>query len=195
MGYSQHAGVVIVADGTEAADKRLARVLVNDCASGVMRHADAGYELAVETAKRFGLPLLAGTGVLESAEHATSEADRIGSGVPKAVPYKLRHFKYMVERVRQDPISVTMLQVRGNDVMELLGIPPGPKVGLILQALFEEVLDDPAKNTREHLSGRIHDLSILSEAELKKLAEHGKERKEEAEAARDRELKEKYWVA
>ena len=57
MGYSQHAGVVIVADGTEAADKRLARVLVNDCASGVVRHADAGYELAIETAKRFGLRL------------------------------------------------------------------------------------------------------------------------------------------
>ncbi len=57
MGYSQHAGVVIVADGTEAAEKRLARVLVNDCASGVMRHADAGYELAIETAKRFGLRL------------------------------------------------------------------------------------------------------------------------------------------
>jgi urocanate hydratase len=57
MGYSQHAGVVIVADGSEAADKRLARVLVNDCASGVMRHADAGYELAIEAAKRFGLKL------------------------------------------------------------------------------------------------------------------------------------------
>ncbi|MGJ7918762.1 urocanate hydratase [Massilia sp. LXY-6] len=57
MGYSQHAGVVIVADGSEAADKRLARVLVNDCASGVMRHADAGYELAIEAAKRFGLTL------------------------------------------------------------------------------------------------------------------------------------------
>jgi urocanate hydratase len=57
MGYSQHAGVVIVADGTEAADKRLARVLVNDCASGVMRHADAGYELAIEAAQRFGLKL------------------------------------------------------------------------------------------------------------------------------------------
>ena len=57
MGYSQHAGVVIVADGSAAADKRLARVLVNDCASGVMRHADAGYELAIATAKRFGLTL------------------------------------------------------------------------------------------------------------------------------------------
>ncbi|RYF77285.1 MAG: urocanate hydratase [Comamonadaceae bacterium] len=57
MGYSQHAGMVIVCDGTEAADKRLARVLVNDCGSGVMRHADAGYELAIATAKKFGLKL------------------------------------------------------------------------------------------------------------------------------------------
>jgi urocanate hydratase len=61
MGYSQHAGMVIVADGTEAAAKRLARVLVNDSASGVMRHADAGYELAAQTARAQGLnlPMLA----------------------------------------------------------------------------------------------------------------------------------------
>lgn len=57
MGYSQHSGMVIVADGTDAAQERLARVLVNDCGSGVMRHADAGYELAVQTAKKFGLKL------------------------------------------------------------------------------------------------------------------------------------------
>jgi urocanate hydratase len=57
MGYSQHAGMVIVADGSEAAARRLARVLVNDCASGVMRHADAGYETAVACAQRFGLDL------------------------------------------------------------------------------------------------------------------------------------------
>jgi urocanate hydratase len=57
MGYSQHAGMVIVADGSDAAAERLARVLVNDCGSGVMRHADAGYELAIETAKKFGLTL------------------------------------------------------------------------------------------------------------------------------------------
>ncbi len=57
MGYSQHSGMVIVADGTEAAAKRLARVLVNDCGSGVMRHADAGYELAIRTAREQGLNL------------------------------------------------------------------------------------------------------------------------------------------
>jgi urocanate hydratase len=57
MGYSQHSGVVIVADGTEAAAKRLARVLWNDPGTGVMRHADAGYEIAIECAKEKGLNL------------------------------------------------------------------------------------------------------------------------------------------
>ena len=57
MGYSQHAGMVIVADGSEAAAKRLARVLVNDSGSGVMRHADAGYDSAIACAKRNALNL------------------------------------------------------------------------------------------------------------------------------------------
>jgi urocanate hydratase len=55
MGYSLHAGQVIVADGTDAADKRLERVLNGDPALGVMRHADAGYELAIEVAKDRGV--------------------------------------------------------------------------------------------------------------------------------------------
>ena len=57
MGYSQHAGVVIVADGTQAAAQRLARVLWNDPASGVMRHADAGYEAALACAREHQLDL------------------------------------------------------------------------------------------------------------------------------------------
>ncbi len=57
MGYSQHAGVVIVCDGSEAADKRIARVLWNDPGTGVMRHADAGYEIARACAVEQGLKL------------------------------------------------------------------------------------------------------------------------------------------
>jgi urocanate hydratase len=57
MGFSQHAGVVIVCDGTQAAAKRIARVLWNDPATGVMRHADAGYEAAVQCAQQNGLDL------------------------------------------------------------------------------------------------------------------------------------------
>ncbi len=57
MGFSQHAGMVIVCDGTEAAAKRIARVLWNDPASGVMRHADAGYDVAIDCAREKGLDL------------------------------------------------------------------------------------------------------------------------------------------
>jgi urocanate hydratase len=57
MGFSQHAGMVIVADGTEAAARRLARVLWNDPATGVMRHADAGYDIAIAHARKMGLKL------------------------------------------------------------------------------------------------------------------------------------------
>ena len=57
MGYSQHAGLVVVCDGTEAADRRIARVLWNDPASGVMRHADAGYEEAIACAREHDLQL------------------------------------------------------------------------------------------------------------------------------------------
>ena len=57
MGYSQHSGVVIVCDGSEAADRRIERVLWNDPGTGVMRHADAGYEIARECAREQGLQL------------------------------------------------------------------------------------------------------------------------------------------
>lgn len=57
MGFSQHSGIVIVADGTEQAHKRIARVLWNDPATGVMRHADAGYDIAINCAKEQGLDL------------------------------------------------------------------------------------------------------------------------------------------
>jgi urocanate hydratase len=57
IGYSQHAGMVIVCDGTPAAARRIERVLWNDPASGVMRHADAGYAKAIEVAKESGLNL------------------------------------------------------------------------------------------------------------------------------------------
>ena len=62
MGFSQHSGVVIVADGTDEADARLSRVLWNDPGTGVMRHADAGYDIAKDCAKeqKLDLPMLEG---------------------------------------------------------------------------------------------------------------------------------------
>jgi len=57
MGFSQHAGMVIVCDGTDAAAERIARVLANDPGTGVMRHADAGYQAAIDCAREQGLDL------------------------------------------------------------------------------------------------------------------------------------------
>jgi len=122
------------------------------------------------------------------------EADRIGSGVPKAVPYKLRHLLFMIEKVKRDPIQPKMLLVKGDDVMRILKIEAGPKVGQILSILLEEVLDDPAKNKKEYLEKRIEELGKLSKEELEKLAQKAKEKKEEFELGIEAEIKKKYYV-
>ena len=95
------------------------------------------------------------------------EADRIGSGTPKAIPYKLRHLKYVIDKVSHDPISVKMLKVNGEDVMKMLGIAPGPKIGLLLNSLLAEVLDEPSRNTREHLEQHLYELDKKSPDELR----------------------------
>lgn len=118
------------------------------------------------------------------------EADRIGSGTPKAVPYKIRHLKYMIEKVQHDPISVKMLKVSGNDLMKILGIEPGPKIGLILNYLLSEVIDDPSKNTREHLEERVKELSSKSPDELRAALE----KIEKAREKEDEEMMKKYYL-
>jgi poly(A) polymerase/tRNA nucleotidyltransferase (CCA-adding enzyme) len=121
-------------------------------------------------------------------------ADRIGSGVPKAEPYKLRHLRYMIEKVSRDPISVKMLKVDGNDVMEILKIKPGPKVGQILHILLEEVIEDPKKNEENFLKKEIERLGKLPDDELKKMAKEAKDKIEKIEQKRDEMTKRKYWV-
>lgn len=122
------------------------------------------------------------------------EADRIGSGVPKAVPYKLRHLKFMIDKVRHDPLGPKMLKVNGGDVMTIAGLEPGPKIGRILAVLLEEVLDDPKKNDRENLKDRIFTLAKLSDEELEKLAQRAKKTKEEFESGIVEEMKKKHYV-
>ncbi|MEK7076336.1 MAG: hypothetical protein AAB941_01595, partial [Patescibacteria group bacterium] len=118
------------------------------------------------------------------------EADRIGSGRPKAVPYKLRHLQYIIDKVSHDPISVKMLKVGGEDVMKNLDTKPGPKIGLILNYLLAEVIDDPAKNTKEYLEKRIHELDKKSPEELKKSLE----KIEKAIDEEEKERMKKYYV-
>ena len=103
-------------------------------------------------------------------------ADRIGSGVPKAEPYKLRHFRYIVDKVSKDPISVKMLKIDGNDVMRILSIAPGPKIGIILNALLSEVLDNPEKNNKEYLENRVVELDQYSVSELANMIKKAEEK-------------------
>lgn len=118
------------------------------------------------------------------------EGDRIGSGTPKAVPYKLRHLKYMIDKVSNDPVSVKMLAVKGDDIMAVLGIPPGPKVGLILNSLLAEVLDNPVRNTPAHLKARIRELNAQTPEELQKSLKRIEKALREEEKVR----MEKYYV-
>jgi hypothetical protein len=122
------------------------------------------------------------------------QADRIGSGVPKAEPYKLRHLKYLIEKVSKDPISVKMLKINGADLMELLAEKPGPKIGQILDALLGVVLDDPKKNNKKYLETEAKKFTKLPEVHLKELAERSKEEKEEVQKEEDNSVKQKYWV-
>ncbi|MFH1175139.1 MAG: HD domain-containing protein [bacterium] len=118
-------------------------------------------------------------------------ADRLGSGVPKAKPYKLRHLEYMIEKVSKDPISLKMLKIDGNGIMKLLDIQPGPKIGSILDVLFSEVLDDPEKNTSEYLEKRAKEISALDLLELRKLA---KEKIEERKEEENETIRRKHWI-
>ncbi|MEK7512903.1 MAG: hypothetical protein AAB601_01770 [Patescibacteria group bacterium] len=122
------------------------------------------------------------------------EADRIGSGVPKAVVYKMRHLLFMIEKVKHDPVHPKMLAVRGDDVMRILGIPAGPTVGRILSILLEEVLDEPARNTKEQLEPRVRELSALPDAELVSRAASARERREEFETGVEADMKKKFSV-
>jgi poly(A) polymerase/tRNA nucleotidyltransferase (CCA-adding enzyme) len=122
------------------------------------------------------------------------EADRIGSGVETAVPYRLRHFLFMIEKVKHDPITPKMLALNGDELMSLLNITPSPRIGWILNSLLEEVLDDPKKNIKEKLTKRAEELNKLSDAELQKLMAKAREKKEEAEAEAEEEMKKEFRV-
>jgi len=107
--------------------------------------------------------------------------DRKGMGRPKAKPYKLRYLEYIISRVSKDPISVKMLKADGQDVMKTLNIKSGPKVGLILNALLSEVIDDPQKNNKKYLEKRIKELGRWSEEELREKEKRIEEKKMEIE--------------
>jgi tRNA nucleotidyltransferase (CCA-adding enzyme) len=118
-------------------------------------------------------------------------ADRLGSGVVKAVPYKLRHFKYMVEKVSKDPVSVKQLKINGNDLIAELKIEPGPKIGAILDVLLARVIEKPDLNSKEDL---LKFAKELFREDLTKLREMAKDKIEEEKEKDDGKVKAKYWI-
>jgi putative nucleotidyltransferase with HDIG domain len=121
------------------------------------------------------------------------ECDRVGMK-KKETPYRLRKYHAMIEEVLRDPISVGQLAINGKYMMETLHMKPGPRMGWILNALLEEVLDDPTKNTPEHLSELVASLDILGDDELKTLGERGKGKKDELEKEEIEKLHKKHGV-
>lgn len=120
--------------------------------------------------------------------------DRVGTGRPKEEPYRLRMYQSMVEQALKDPISLKMLKTDGKRIMDVTQETPGPKIGYVLHALFDEVLEDPTKNTEEHLDMRAKELMKLSVEELQALGEAGKEEMEEKNKEQVKEIRKQFKV-
>ncbi len=120
--------------------------------------------------------------------------DRVGTGRPKEEPYRLRMYQSMVEQALKDPISLKMLKTDGKRIMDVTQETPGPKIGYVLHALFDEVLENPEKNTEEYLDGRAKELMKLSVEELKALGEAGKEEMEHKNEEQVKEIRKQFKV-
>ena len=118
-------------------------------------------------------------------------ADRLGSGTPKAKPYKLRHLEYIIEKVSNDAVSVKMLKINGNDLMQELGMKPSPKIGAVLDVLLSEVIEDASRNEKNILLTRAQE---LVNEDLEKLRDMAKEKIEEKKEEDEQEIKSKHWV-
>jgi tRNA nucleotidyltransferase (CCA-adding enzyme) len=121
------------------------------------------------------------------------ECDRVGMNKAEA-PYRLRKYHAMIEEVLRDPISVGQLAIDGEVLIKELGMTPSKRMGWILSALLEEVLDDPTKNTKEHLLELVKSLNILGDDELQTLGERGKDKKEKLEEEEVKKLHKKHGV-
>jgi len=120
--------------------------------------------------------------------------DRVGTGRPKEQPFRFRKYKAMVDEALRDPISVKLLKTNGDRLMELTGEKPGRKLGWVLHALLEEALEDAARNTVDYMEKRGVELFALPEEELKALAEAGKQKQAEEEAAALKDIQREHKV-
>ena len=121
------------------------------------------------------------------------ECDRVGMK-KKEAPYRLRKYFAMIEEALRDPISVGALKIDGAYMIKELDIAPSPRMGYILHALLEEVLEDPSKNDIGQLSEMVKSLNMLPDDELRTLGEKGKEKKDELEEEEVEKLHSKHGV-
>ena len=120
--------------------------------------------------------------------------DRIGTGRPKEQPFRLRKYIAMVDQALRDPISVAMLKTDGNRMIQVFHAKPGPKIGWALNALLEEVLENPKLNTEDYLDKRTVDLLGLPDNDLKILGDSGKKKREEREDEEVKKIMDKHHV-
>ncbi len=120
--------------------------------------------------------------------------DRIGMGRPKEKPYRLRKYESMIEEAARAPVTVGMLNIDGVALMKLTKEKPGHRIGFILHALLEEVLDEPKRNTKKYLEKRAAEFAALADAKLKKVGEAGKKKREAEDEKEITEIRKRYFV-
>jgi tRNA nucleotidyltransferase (CCA-adding enzyme) len=120
--------------------------------------------------------------------------DRIGTGRPKEQPFRLRKYMSMVEQALRDPVTVGMLAVDGRTILGDVGEKPGPRVGHMLHALLEEVLEDPTRNTKDWLTERAKKMALLTDKQLEQMGKSGRDKREELEAEAVKDIEKKWFV-
>ncbi|MFA5229874.1 MAG: HD domain-containing protein [Candidatus Paceibacterota bacterium] len=153
-------------------------------------------EINTDSSIRYLLSNVKKENILELSQ--LREADRIGSGCPKALPFRLRHFLFRVEKVLNElenkNLSLKTLKIDGDKLMKLLGIKPGPRLGFILNILLSEIIGDMGKNTVKYLNPRVKELNKLDDLKLRELSDKSKTIYRDLMLAEEEKIKSKYKV-
>ncbi len=120
--------------------------------------------------------------------------DRIGSGRPMEEPHRLRRYFAMIEEALTQPTNLKMLKINGETIINVTHETPGRRIGLILNALMGEVLENPELNTEDWLVSRVTELAKLSNEELIKLAKKGEDLVEEEVVDKKKQIRKKFKV-
>jgi poly(A) polymerase/tRNA nucleotidyltransferase (CCA-adding enzyme) len=121
--------------------------------------------------------------------------DRIGMGRPKEKSYRLRQYTAMMDEAMRSPISVKDLKLNGDQMISELHMKPGRRMGWILHALMNITLFEPENNNKEFLVQKALEYDKLSDTEIQKLADQGKQAIDQAEADEIKKIKRKHRVA